>query len=215
MCVLARLSTFDQPGGGFRNGAKAQEESIARVSSLYASLITPTGSQFYKKDVRSQEGATYSHSMVYSPRVVVFAKDDGTTLEQPYEISVATSPAVNAGVVREQNLHQDEGKVERAIARIVGLRFFFEGTRGIADLSFEMRERMGRILALFENRGDRWLILGSYGTGVFRNAVETVAGIWADLLLREDSRFNGVFERVDFAIIGHDTYERFLSAFTC
>ena len=76
-----------------------------------------------------------------------------------------------------------------------------------------MRERMARILALFENRGDRWLVLGSYGTGVFRNPVETVASIWADLLLRSDSRFNGVFERVDFAVIGKDTYERFLSSF--
>ena len=57
--------------------------------------------------------------MVYSPRVVIFGTDDGRTLENPYEVSVVTSPAVNAGVVREQNLHQDEGKVERAIARIV------------------------------------------------------------------------------------------------
>lgn len=76
-----------------------------------------------------------------------------------------------------------------------------------------MRERMGRILALFEDRGDKWLVLGSYGTGVFRNHVETVAKIWADLLLREDSRFNGAFERVDFAIVGNDTYERFVAAF--
>lgn len=57
--------------------------------------------------------------MIYSPRVVVFATDDGRALETPYEVGVVTSPAVNAGVVREQNLHQDEGKVERAIARIV------------------------------------------------------------------------------------------------
>lgn len=76
-----------------------------------------------------------------------------------------------------------------------------------------MTERMGRILALFENRGDRWLVLGSYGTGVFRNSVETVAQIWKDLLLRDDSRFFGVFERVDFAIIGHDTFERFRTVF--
>lgn len=191
---ILNFASATKPGGGFKNGAKAQEESIARVSSLYASLTTPTGLQFYKKDIRSQEGATYSHSMVYSPQVIVFSTDDGITLESPYEISVVTSPAVNAGVVREQNMHQDEGKVERAIARI-------------------MKERMGRILALFEDRGDKWLVLGSYGTGVFRNPVETVAGIWAELLLRDDSRFSGVFERVDFAIVGRDTYERFLATF--
>jgi uncharacterized protein (TIGR02452 family) len=72
---------------------------------------------------------------------------------------------------------------------------------------------MARILALFENRGDRWLVLGSYGTGVFRNSVEMVAEIWAALLLNDGARFAGVFERVEFAIIGGDTYERFSSVF--
>lgn len=76
-----------------------------------------------------------------------------------------------------------------------------------------MTQRMARILALFENRGDQWLVLGSYGTGVFRNSVETVAGIWADLLIRDGARFSGVFERIDFAIVGHETFQRFSSAF--
>lgn len=115
---VLNFASATKPGGGFKNGAKAQEESIARVSSLYDSLVTPTGLHFYRKDVREQEGATYSHAMIYSPRVVVFNTDTGRTLEHPYEISVVTSPAVNAGVVREQNRHQDQGKVERAIAKL-------------------------------------------------------------------------------------------------
>ncbi|KAG8860763.1 hypothetical protein FRB91_001027 [Serendipita sp. 411] len=191
---ILNFASATKPGGGFRNGAKAQEESIARVSTLYASLTTPTGLQFYKKETRDQEGPTYSHSMVYSPRILVFRTDDGAYLEEPYEISVVTSPAVNAGVVRSQNRHQDEGKVERAIARI-------------------MTQHMARILALFQNRGDRWIVLGSYGTGVFRNPVETVAGIWANLLIREGAPFAGVFERVEFAILGRDTFERFEAVF--
>jgi uncharacterized protein (TIGR02452 family) len=116
---VLNFASATKPGGGFKNGAKAQEESIARVSSLYDSLVTPTGLQFYRRDVREQEGATYSHAMIYSPRVVVFNTETGSTLEDPYEISVVTSPAVNAGVVREQNRHQDQGKVERAIAKLV------------------------------------------------------------------------------------------------
>ena len=108
-----------KPGGGFKNGAKAQEESIARVSALYASLTTPTGLEFYKREARSRQGPTYSDAMVYSPRVLVFNTDERILLDDPYEISLVTSPAVNAGEVRDQNRHQDEGKVERAIARIV------------------------------------------------------------------------------------------------
>ena len=77
----------------------------------------------------------------------------------------------------------------------------------------QMYQRMARILALFQNRGDRWLVLGSYGTGVFRNPVEAVASIWMDLLIHPGAPFANVFERVDFAIIGHDTFERFNSVF--
>jgi uncharacterized protein (TIGR02452 family) len=122
---VLNFASAKKPGGGFLNGAKAQEESIARVSSLYLSLTTPTGLQFYKSDVREKEGPVYSHAMVYSPSVVVFNTDEGITLEEPYEISMLTCPAVNAGVVRSQNRHQDEGKVERAITRLVRTLFLY------------------------------------------------------------------------------------------
>lgn len=191
---VLNFASATKPGGGFKNGAKAQEESIARVSALYASLTTPTGLQFYKRDARRRQGPTYSDAMVYSPHVLVFNTDELQLLDEPYEIAVVTSPAVNAGEVRDQNRHQDQGKVERAIGRL-------------------MYQRMARILALFQNRGDNYLVLGSYGTGVFRNPVETVASIWMDLLVRPGAPFENVFERVDFAIIGHDTFERFNSVF--
>lgn len=116
---ILNFASATKPGGGFKNGAIAQEESIARVSSLYFSLTTPTGLQFYKKDVRESEGAAYSHAMIYSPRVIVFNNDGNTFLEEPYEVSVVTSPAVNAGTVRQRNQDKDPAKVERAIARIV------------------------------------------------------------------------------------------------
>jgi uncharacterized protein (TIGR02452 family) len=52
-----------------------------------------------------------------------------------------------------------------------------------------MRDRMCRILALFEMKGATSLMLGSFGTGVFQNDVGLVARIWRDLLISRNARF--------------------------
>ncbi|KAF7348245.1 DUF2263 domain-containing protein [Mycena sanguinolenta] len=158
---VLNFASADQPGGGFINGANAQEESIARSSTLYASLMTPTAQQFYTLHSNDARNGFYTHAMVYSPHVLVFRTDNGT-LAPPMEIDVLTSPAVNAGV--------------RA-----------------------MRERMARILFLFERRRVQTLVLGSFGTGVFKNDVNMVAEIWADLLCGPNARFSHSFGYVAFA----------------
>ncbi|KAG6382026.1 hypothetical protein JVT61DRAFT_659 [Boletus reticuloceps] len=72
-----------------------------------------------------------------------------------------------------------------------------------------MKERMGRILFLMEQQGAKNLVLGSFGTGVFRNSVKMVAGIWADLLTGKDARYRSSFDRVVFAILGTSTFTTF------
>ncbi|KAJ6550995.1 hypothetical protein DFH09DRAFT_1168046 [Mycena vulgaris] len=79
------------PGGGFIEGSSAQEESIARSSTLYSSLMTPTAQQFYSLHSAHGKGGFYSHAMVYSPHVVIFRANDGTWAT-PMEIDVLTSP---------------------------------------------------------------------------------------------------------------------------
>ena len=76
-----------------------------------------------------------------------------------------------------------------------------------------MKERMGRILFLFEKHGVKDLILGSFGTGVFQNKVSLVAAIWAELLVAPGARFANSFDRVVFAILGHPTFVEFKDAF--
>lgn len=76
-----------------------------------------------------------------------------------------------------------------------------------------MRERMGRILFLFEKQGIKDLVLGSFGTGVFKNKVSLVAAIWTELLTAPGARFANSFDRVVFAIIGRSTFVEFKDAF--
>ncbi|KAE9403834.1 hypothetical protein BT96DRAFT_989825 [Gymnopus androsaceus JB14] len=100
------FASATKPGGGFLGGASAQEESIARSSTVYYSLTTENGDEFYKlhkrlknnakwkgkgdgvKEIQKQQekqdkGASsfYSHAMIYSPSVLLFRNDAGSWLE--------------------------------------------------------------------------------------------------------------------------------------
>jgi len=132
--------------------------------------------------------------MIYSPAVEIFRDDQGG-YTKPISVDILTCAAVHAGEVRESK----QGYTGR------------QGREG--KIQSVMRERMGRILYLFEKKGVRNLVLGSFGTGVFGNDVDVVANIWADLLLVRSARFKASFDRVMFAIVGRKTFVEFEEGF--
>ncbi|KAG6861193.1 hypothetical protein C0995_002820 [Termitomyces sp. Mi166 len=193
--AILNFASAKSPGGGFLNGAQAQEESIARASTLYPTLMTSKAQNFYTLHNRDSKGGFYSHAMIYSPRIVVF-RDDGDGWVEPIEVDVVTSPAVNAGVLRKSLWGKSwpqatEEKIEKA-----------------------MKERMGRILFLFEQQGSKHIVLGSFGTGVFQNNVAVIARLWTELLTAPGARFKNSFTRVVFGILGNQTFADFKRAFT-
>ncbi len=193
---VLNFASATKPGGGFKSGAEAQEESIARSSTLYPTLKTTEASKFYKlheAETAQNLAAYYSHAMIYSPKVTVFRDDDGLWTP-PFDIDVLTCAAVNAGEIFKKN----DGANNPGI---------------MVGIEKEMKERMGRILYLFEQKKVRNLVLGSFGTGVFRNDLPTVTRIWADLLLLPTARFKDSFDRVIFAVTGDTTFANFKSGF--
>jgi len=150
--------------------------------------MTDIAQRFYQSHRKNPKQGYYSHAMIYSPRVLFIRSDDGSWHE-PIEVDIVTSCAVNAGVVRRY-LRQSQSNDEN-------------------DLDAAMKERMARILYLFEQQGVRNLVLGSFGTGVFRNRVELVAEVWKDLLVSENARFKHSFDHVVFAILGNAPYTTF------
>jgi uncharacterized protein (TIGR02452 family) len=190
---VLNFASATKPGGGFINGAQAQEESIARASTLHASLTTEQAEPFYEIHKDDDRIGFYTHAMIYSPAVVIF-RDNDDRKSVPFKVDVLTSAAVNAGEVRKRIACRDQSEVEWKIEN-------------------EMRERMGRILYAFVEHKATNIILGSFGTGVFRNDVSVVAGIWADLLAVPGARFEKSFERVIFAITGTVTFDQFKAAF--
>lgn len=98
------------PGGGFLDGARAQEETLCRSSALY---LTLKDDPMYAAHLLAGSPAS-SEWTIYSPEVPVFRSDDGALLEQPWLLSFLTcaapyAPAVgaerSAGLLR-QRIHR-------------------------------------------------------------------------------------------------------------
>lgn len=171
--LILNFASARNVGGGFLNGARAQEEDVCRSSGLYPTLLPHA--EYYQAN-RQQRSALYTHHLIYSPRVPFFrGARSRHMLEPPYLASVITAPAPNAGVVRQQR----------------------QGSE--ADIEEALRRRAGYVLAVAQAHGHRALILGAWGCGVFMNEPALVADAFGQWL--ESPRFAGAFDRVVFAIL--------------
>lgn len=77
------------PGGGFLEGARAQEEVLCRSSALYQTLVDDPMYEEHRKRPRPDS----TDWAIYSPHVPVFRTDDGTELERPWLLSFITCAA--------------------------------------------------------------------------------------------------------------------------
>lgn len=158
-------------GGGFLTGAEAQEESIARVTGLSACCF-----EFFEEYYqfhRSIKTMLYTDTMIYSPNVPIFKNDEGEYLDQPKKVSILTSAAVNAGVVKRQ----ERNKIDEIIP--------------------VMYQRIEKVLAIAHQKEYKYLVLGAWGCGVFQNEPADIATIFHELLT---TKFENCFEEVVFAI---------------
>jgi uncharacterized protein (TIGR02452 family) len=173
------------PGGGFLTGAQAQEESLARASALYACLGAVP--EFYAHH-RAEPDLRYSDRIIYSPGVPVFRADDGALLDEAYQVAFLTAAAPNAReIARNQPEH-------------------------LASLPATLRARALRVLRVAAAHGERRLVLGAWGCGVFGNDPAVVAEAFADALRRCDR-----FDHVAFAVLdrqpGAPVYRTFVDTF--
>ena len=131
---VLNFASAKNPGGGFLNGAMAQEESLAASSTLYKTLIAHE--EYYQKN-RAQRSMMYTNHAIYSPDVVFFRDGRFQLVEKPFKASVLTLPAVNMGQVLLKG--EDCAEAERV-----------------------MRRRMKLALAILQNRGQRiwcWVLM--------------------------------------------------------
>ncbi|MEE4419631.1 TIGR02452 family protein [Streptomyces bugieae] len=184
--AVLNFASARNPGGGYLNGAQAQEEALCRGSALYACVREAP--EFYAAH-RGEPTPFYSDRVILSPGVPVFRDDRGSLLEVPYEAGFLTAAAPNAGVIARQR-PAEAGRVPAALA-----------------------VRAERVLEVAAAGGYRQLVLGAWGCGVFRNEPADVARAFAAQLLGA-GRFAGRFDRVVFAVLDRRTDSPTRAAFT-
>ncbi|MCB9673473.1 MAG: TIGR02452 family protein [Alphaproteobacteria bacterium] len=152
--ALLNFASARNPGGGFLNGAKAQEEDLCRCSALYPCL-EPQMSAYYQPNRRHPDNL-YTDASIYSPGVPFFKlRGTGDLLETPFLADVITAPAPNAGASR--------------------------GVSG-ETLSAILVRRWSNVLALARAHGRRTVLLGAWGCGAFGNDPDRVAAAFLEAL---------------------------------
>jgi uncharacterized protein (TIGR02452 family) len=195
-CLL-NFASAKRPGGAFLQGAAAQEESIARSSGLYPTLIRYQ--EFYEENKISDRKNTglYLDYAIYSPDVPVFKNDDGNWLEEPYLTSIITSPAPNRYAIFSEDNESE-----------------------LLDNEFEVMEkriedtidkRMRQVLSIMAKQGHQTIILGAWGCGAFGNDSLMVAELFKDNLKKLpffDKIVFPIFDRYD-----SETFRSFVQIF--
>ncbi|MGW4567414.1 TIGR02452 family protein [Streptomyces sp. NPDC004561] len=171
--AVLNFASARNPGGGYLNGAQAQEEALCRASALYTCLLRARA--FYDHH-RAHRDPFYTDRVIHSPAVPVFRDDRGRLLPEPYLAGFLTAAAPNAGVVRRT-------APERA-----------------AGLPAALAVRAERVLETAAAHGYRRLVLGAWGCGVFQNGPAQVAGAFR-ALLGPGGRFARTFEHVVFGVL--------------
>ncbi|MFE7807731.1 TIGR02452 family protein [Streptomyces sp. NPDC057430] len=183
--AVLNFASARNPGGGYLNGAQAQEEALCRASALYTTLLRAP--EYYTHH-RAERDAFYTDRVIHSPGVPVFRDDRGGLLDEPFTVGFLTSPAPNAGVIRRQ-------------------------TPELADrVPAALAARAERVLETAVAAGYRRLVLGAWGCGVFQNDPAEVAGAFRALLL-DGGRFAGHFDEIVFAILDRTAARTTLGAF--
>lgn len=171
--AVLNFASARNPGGGYLNGAQAQEEALCRASALYTCQLEAR--EFYDHH-RAHRDPFYSDRVIHSPAVPVFRDDRGRLLDAAHLVGFLTAAAPNAGVIR-RTAPERTAELPRALAA-----------------------RAGQVLSVAVAEGYRRLVLGAWGCGVFQNDPAQVAGAFR-ALLGPGGRFAGAFGHVVFGVL--------------
>ncbi|OHS94103.1 hypothetical protein TRFO_11375 [Tritrichomonas foetus] len=181
--VCLNFASARNPGGGFENGAQAQEEALSRQSALFFSTRSKTEMYEYN---RFNKSLLYSDYMIYSPKVPIFRNDYEELLPEPICCSIISCPATNLSKWNKSDLTEPR--------RV-------------------MLNRVRKIIQVAILNGNKAIVLGAYGCGVFRNDPADVANYFKTVLI--DEGLGEYFDKIVFAILdrGNDKYDAFVHAF--
>lgn len=175
--LVLNLANPVKPGGGVRNGARAQEEDLCRKSSLLVSLESSGAKKYYdyNKSLNTYMG---SDALMITPYVEIIKDENGELLDETVIVSVLTCAAPMIS-------HGKEGLSEAEYERLVYNRI------------------MG-MLKCAAYLGYKHLVLGTWGCGAFGNDARVMSDLFCRALKELNYNRHGekdLFCRIDFAVL--------------
>ncbi|KAI1326718.1 hypothetical protein F5Y16DRAFT_373829 [Xylariaceae sp. FL0255] len=187
--AVLNFANSRKPGGGWMNGAIAQEEAICYRSSLALSL-------------KRRQYPLHKDEGLYSQFVLVVREDMATghhpinvEPEQLPVVSVLTVPALRNPEVhtfRYPTSYRVPGEPPIMTMRVKQI-FRYDEDRDITKGKMRLALRMAAV------HGHRRLVLGALGCGVFGNPPEDIAHGWLSVL-REDEFSGNRWSKICFAV---------------
>lgn len=185
--AVLNFASAGHPGGGVQTGARAQEETICRRSTLTRSIFSMDAKYASQYGYPLFDGNHYplttslDFSMIYSPEVTVFrgAGQDYTLMEQPFNIAVITNAALNLRGRHSMRLTPDGHMPDEA-----------------KDIT---RNKIRAILRVGLVKGHDSLVLGAFGCGAFCNPPQEMAQLFKEVM--EESEFKDRYRLILFAIL--------------
>lgn len=197
--MVLNFAAASNPGGGVTYGARAQEESLCRCSTLYNCLNAEDCWLDFYLPHREENNPLHNDDCIYSPEIVVFKSDEIIPKILPenqwFKTNVITCAAPN---------------LRRKYSS-------YSGDKDIIDISDEELKKLHlsrweRILNIALLKGDDCLILGAFGCGAFENNPQVVSQAALEVI----SKFIYSFKIIEFAIFSpydEKNYQAFLKAF--
>ncbi|KAL4881571.1 hypothetical protein BJY04DRAFT_218021 [Aspergillus karnatakaensis] len=164
VCVL-NLANAHTPGGGWLNGALAQEEVLCYRSTLSETLKP----QFYPMKPREA---------IYSPSVIIFRDSNYALWDTTQSSSFPVVSVVSMAAIRGPKVQGTP----------MGAKFADPHERELT------KEKIRVILRVTVINGHRSVVLGALGCGVFGNPREDMADCFVEVLQEQEFRgwFNDV-----------------------
>lgn len=179
------FASYRNPGGRFREGSRAQEESLCHESFLYNVLFGSLS--HYLKNRMERNHGLYTNTALYSPNVIFMGTTSNVNTGDYKHCSevdavkcdIITCAAPNRRVAVGYNKVSNLENIGACESRI---KFIFD--------------------VAIENKVDT-LILGAFGCGVFGQSPDLIAGIFNKYLKGIDNtvgEYFGKFNKVIFAV---------------
>ena len=172
--AVLNFASSSHPGGGVVRGARAQEEAICRVSTLFFALDTQENWDGFYGPHQKHRNPLHTDDIIYTPAVAVFKTDSSSPIlmseEDWYKVDVITCAAPN---LRNYKAMINDN-----------------------ELLLLHEKRLRRILDVAITQKAETIILGAFGCGAFANNPDVVA-LAAKNVLRE---YRKAFKTIEFAV---------------